>query len=213
MAAPVVAIGLMMGAGQASAQEAHAHIGHIMTSWQLGPNQLGLLPVANAEAFMGLSEAGLMVANLSNLEKAQGHARNLINAIDQAFQSEGPGLGTGVRGAAEAIIIHVNLAAQSPDATDNVRLHAHHVATSAQNVIDRSEMLVAQALGVLAANSSQQAAPFARVAATLANQIIVGVDVNGDGQVFWVAGEGGLNQLSVHMDLMVAGEDAMMADD
>ncbi|MEQ8370768.1 MAG: hypothetical protein RIE31_11945 [Alphaproteobacteria bacterium] len=212
LAAPVVVIGLMLGAGQASAQEAHAHIGHITTTWALAPNQLGLLPAANAEAFMALSQAGLMVANLSDLAKAQEHARNVIHAIDPAFQAEGPALNYGVRAAAQDIITHVNLAAASPDASDNVKLHAEHVATSAQNVIERSELLVAQALGVLAASSSRQAAPFARAAATLADQIIVGVDVNGDGQITWAAGEGGLNQVSQHMDLMVAGEDMMMSD-
>ena len=41
---------------------------------------------------------------------------------------------------------------------------------------------------------------------TVAEQLITGVDANGDGRVGWQQGEGGLEQAEQHMNLMKKGE-------
>ena len=42
----------------------------------------------------------------------------------------------------------------------------------------------------------------------LAEQLYAGVDANEDGRVGWQAGEGGLQQAEMHMQLMLKGEGA-----
>jgi hypothetical protein len=126
--------------------------------------------------------------------------------MDPSIETEGPGLGFGVRQAAQGVAQHVGFAADSEDASDNVKLHAGHVETSAGNVLVWSERVVELGQQVQAASSAAEAAPLVAEMQTLTATILAGTDANGDGTVSWAESEGGLAQAAQHMRLMQEGE-------
>jgi hypothetical protein len=100
----------------------------------------------------------------------------------------------------------VRFAAESEDASDNVKLHAMHVETSAGNVVVWSERIVALGQQARAASSAAEAAPLVVEIQTLTQAILVGTDANGDGTASWEQSEGGLAQAAQHMQFMQEGE-------
>jgi hypothetical protein len=193
-------------ASEPATNTAHVHIGHVVTSWQDAPDQMGLLPTAQAEAEVAAQHAGFAASRPDDLDWMKLHAGHVVNAMDPSIETEGPGLGFGVRQAAKGVAQHVGFAADSEDASDNVKLHAGHVETSAGNVLVWSERVVELGQQVQAASSAAEAAPLVAEMQTLTATILAGTDANGDGTVSWAESEGGLAQAAQHMRLMQEGE-------
>jgi hypothetical protein len=182
------------------------HIGHVVNGFNDTPNGQGLLPVALAEARTAAQHAALAARAPGNLDQMKLHAGHVINAVDPAIMPTGPGLGYGVKKAAEGIAMHIDLAAKAPGASPNVIMHANHVATSARNTVQRCDQVVAVAKQVQAATSAAEAATLVNQLVSLTAQLTAGFDANGDGKITWQEGEGGLQQVQEHMNLMLAGE-------
>ncbi len=200
--------GLTISAGVAMAQNmAHAHMGHVTTSWGDTPDQMGLLPTAIEEAKIAAFHAGLAAQQLDNLDWMQTHARHVLHAIDPSAIDGGPGLGYGVLAGAAGTAKHIGLAAAAEEASDNVKTHAVHVATSANNTVVRVEAIKANIAAILAATSAADAAAATQANAALATALLEGIDANSDGMIDWTEGEGGLNEALKHMEIMAAGED------
>jgi hypothetical protein len=193
-------------ASEPATNTAHVHIGHVVTSWQDAPDQMGLLPTAQAEAEVAAQHAGFAASRPDDLDWMKLHAGHVVNAMDPSIEPEGPGLGFGVRQAAQGVAQHVGFAADSEDASDNVKLHAGHVETSAGNVLVWSERVVELGQQAQAASSAAEAAPLVAEMQTLTATILAGADANGDGTVSWAESEGGLAQAAQHMRLMQEGE-------
>ena len=132
------------------------------------------------------------------------HAGHVINALDPTVVTAGPGLGYGLKKAATGIAMHIDLAAKAAGASPNVVTHAKHIATSANNVVTRADQLLAIAKQVQAATDAPAAAALVSQMISLSQQLMAGVDTNGDGQITWE--EGGLQQAQEHVNLMLAGE-------
>lgn len=200
--------GFAAGSDLASAAEnmSHAHMGHVSTAWNDTPDGMGLLPTAVAEAEIVGTHAGLAANQPDNLEWMKTHIGHVLNAVDPALEAKGPGLGYGVLKAADGAAKHINFAAESEDASDNVRTHAVHVTASLQNTVNRTNEIVAMGQKVLAATSADDAAGHVQQIVLLADQLLVGVDANGDGEITWQEGEGGLNAAAKHMGIMAQGE-------
>jgi hypothetical protein len=188
------------------ANMAHAHIGHILTSWQDTPDQAGLLPTAVAEADVAVQHAGFAASRPDDLDWMKVHVGHVVHAVDPTAAPAGPGLGYGVERAAAGVAQHAGFAAESEGSSDNVKLHAEHVAASAGNVVQWSERIIALGGAVDAATSAAAAAPMVAEIETLTLAIRNGTDADGDGQVTWQAGEGGLAQAEQHMEFMREGE-------
>ncbi len=184
----------------------HAHMGHVTTAWGDTPDGMGLLPTAAAEAEIAALHAGLAMQKPADLGWLQTHARHILHAVDPSVEAAGPGLGYGVIKAAGGAAKHIDLAAQSDDASDNIRAHAVHVGASTQNAVDRANEIVALGLQVIAAENAADAAPLVEQIALLVDQLLLGVDANGDGDITWQQGEGGLNEAARHMGFMEEGE-------
>lgn len=198
---------LIAGApGAALAQEAHAHIGHVMTGWGDTPGGEGLLPTAEAEAGIARQHAGLALSDPGNLDSIKLHAGHVLHAVDPGAVGAGPGLGYGLEKAAAGVATHIGLAAGSADASDNVKLHAEHVAASARNVVIWSREIVALTDEIAAGSDAAEAATMAERVQALLGCIVDGCDADGDGTVSWGPGEGGLAQARQHMGFMMAGE-------
>ncbi|MGH7653176.1 MAG: hypothetical protein ACREN6_00805 [Gemmatimonadaceae bacterium] len=180
-----------------------AHIGHVVNSFGDTPGKMGLLPVAFSEARTAQQHAslGMKAANLDGMKL---HAGHVLNAMDPTIVAAGPGLGYGMKKAALGVATHIELAAKSPGASQNVILHATHIATAARNAAARADTIIVLAKEVQAATTMADAAKLLSQVVSLCNQVIAGVDTKGDGRVTWQTG--GLQQAQEHVDLMLAAE-------
>jgi hypothetical protein len=196
-----------LAATAATAQNmAHAHIGHMADAFGDTPNGLGLLAIATAEAEVAIQHAGLAAGDPANLDAMKRHVTHVLHAIDPSLVQGGPGLGYGVRRAAESAAQHIEMAASADAASDNVRTHAAHIAGAARSVVARADRIAALAAQVQAATSASTAAVALTELNTLAQALVSGREADGDRRVGWAEPEGGLQQVQQHVTLLKRGE-------
>lgn len=202
-----ITFGLVLLVGAAvAAQQMNPHIGHVMDSFGNTPNQQGLLPTAMAEAKIAGQHAGLAAKAPDDLAAMQLHTGHVLHAVDPSVEANGPGQGYGVKRAAQGVAQHIGLAAKTEGASANIKTHSTHVTASAENVVAWCDEIVALGQKIKAATTAAAAAPMVAELNTLAQRLTTGVDANGDGQVSWQKGEGGLQQAQQHMELLRRGE-------
>ena len=119
---------------------------------------------------------------------------------------EVPGTGYGIKRAVAGALQHVQLAAKSEGASDNVKTHAAHVSASLENVAKWTDEAIATARKLLEAKDVGGGQVLVDELTDQIGQIAIGTDANGDGQTGWQTGEGGLRQANTHMRLMMKGE-------
>jgi hypothetical protein len=183
----------------------HAHIGHVADGFRSTPDGQGLLPAGVAEAQVAAQHAGFAARDPNNLDGMKRHMGHVIHALDPSQVESGPGAGFGVKAAAAGVVRHIELAAGSDGASDNVKTHANHVATAARNVERWADEAIALANEVLDATDNSAADLVAEIE-ELTDAILNGRDANGDGRVGWQEGEGGLEQATFHVNAMKRGE-------
>jgi hypothetical protein len=86
---------------------------------------------------------------------------------------------------------HADLAITSADATKNMLTHGEHVKICANNVSDWTAELRAQLINILQNPTDADKEALIRQAVATANQIRVGVDLNGNESIEPIPGEGG----------------------
>jgi len=187
---------------QAAGNMSHTHMGHVTSGWGDTPGTKGLLPTAISEAQTAASHAGLAAKKPGDLKWMQTHAAHVLNAIDPSAQATGPGLGYGVIKAASGAARHIGLAAKSEGASENVKVHAAHVSTSSENTVTRAQAIAKISAEIQHAKTAAEAAPMVQEMLKLSEALINGVDANGDGDITWKAGEGGLKVADKHMSIM-----------
>ena len=185
---------------------AQEHMGHVTDSWGDTPEETGLLPTAIAEAEIAAYHAGVAASQTDDLVWMQDHAKHVLHAIDPDTIAAGPGLGYGVLRGAAGTAKHITIAAHQQDASENVKIHSVHVATSAKNTVARIAVIKGNIAQILAADTAGMAAPAALEMAMVSQQLLAGYDANGDGEITWDIDEGGLNASAKHMQIMRAGE-------
>ena len=191
--------------------EARAHIGHVMTGWKDTPDGKGLLPVAIKEAGIALKHAEFAAKKPDDLKWMQTHTEHVMHAVDpSSVKITAPGLGYGVRKGAAGAKAHIEFSAKSKDASDNVKVHAQHVAASAGNTDWRVDAIVATGNLVLADDTAEKAAPRVRQILQMVKEVLDGFDENGDGKVTWHEREGGLSEAKKHMGFMMKTEKMKM---
>jgi len=202
-ALPAIVVGASLAFGSAALADdaTHTHIGHVANAWGDTPDGMGLLPAAIAEAQIAITHAGLAAQKLDNLGWMQTHANHVLQAIDASAIDGGPGLGYGVLMGAMGTIKHIGLAAASEGASENVKVHAVHVSTPAQNTIAVIAAIKANIATILAATTAADAAAATEDNLRLTADLLDGADANGDGVVDWT--DGGLNAAAKHLGIMV----------
>jgi hypothetical protein len=209
-------------AAQQPANPAHAHIGHVMTSWKDTPEMKGFLPTALADAQIAQEQA-----HMADLEGRINdfilYAGYVLNALDPSPETkellktaytrlpntreiEVPGSGYGVKRAVAGALQHVQLAAKAEGASESVKTHAAHVSASLENVAKWTDQAIAAAQKILIAKNVAEGQPLVTELEELTGYINAGFDANNDGQIGWQTGEGGLSQARTHMRLMMKGE-------
>jgi hypothetical protein len=193
-------------ANASSNNMAHAHIGHVMTKWSDTPEQWGFLPTAMKESEIAAYHAEIATSNLGDLAFMQTHVKHTLHALDPSIISEGPGRGYGVVNAAINTANHISASEKSSEATPNIKLHSTHVRASADNAANWAKEAVLLSQKILTASSAAKAAPMVQQLKVITDALITGVDANGDGQISWKKGEGGLGVANIHMEIMMKGE-------
>lgn len=184
---------------------AHAHILHVREAFSGTPDGEGLLAVAVADAETTVQHARLSAGgDPTDIDPMIRHARHVLHAVDPTQFPNGPGSGFGLKAAADAIVRHIEMAAAAPDASDNVRTHAAHVAAAARATAERAERMAAKVGEIVGAGVYNRAYPLTGELAELAEALAGGEDLSGDGTVS--LDEGGLNQVEQHLNLMADGE-------
>ena len=226
----VISAAWMLG-GVASAQQpppnpAHVHIGHVMTGWKDTPDMKGFLPTAMTDAQIAEEQAHKtdLEGRINDFILYGGYTLNALDptpenkaliqtaytrlpvGADPRLKIEIPGSGYGVKRAVAGALQHVQLAAKSEGASDNVKTHAMHVSTSLENVVKWTDEAIALAQKILVAKNVAEGQPLVTALEDTTVHINNGFDANKDGQIGWQAGEGGLEQALMHMRLMMRGE-------
>ncbi|HET9467064.1 MAG TPA: hypothetical protein VFO48_01580 [Vicinamibacterales bacterium] len=218
-----LSVGVSTAWAQAPGSPAHAHISHVMTSWKDTPEMKGFLPTAIADAQVAMEqvERADLEGRINDFWLYGGY---VLNALDPGTETDAllktayarlptnyvkievPGTGYGIKRAVAGALQHVQLAAKSEGASDNVKTHAAHVAASLENVAKWTDEAIATTRKLLEAKDVGSGQVLVDELTAQIGQIAIGTDANGDGQTGWQTGEGGLRQASTHMRLMMKGE-------
>ena len=177
-----------------------------MDAWNDTPDGVGLLPAAVEEAGIAAQHASLAAKDPSNLDSMKRHTAHVLHAVDPTQIENGPGKGYGVKQGAEGAAKHIQAAANTDGASDAIKTHATHVATSARNTVARADEIVALAKKIAMATSASAASSLVAELNTLAQQLLSGTDANGDGRTGWQEGEGGLEVATTHANIMKKAE-------
>src|SRR6185436_11330015 len=125
---------------------------------------------------------------------------------DGKVQNPGDGFGLLPNGTQDGyikgMIDHARLAADSPDATDAIKLHAGHVQIAGENTRDRVQQIHDLAHEVGEAQTIADTQQNVLKILALAQQTIQGVDANQDEQIGPVPGEGGVLTAYQHAQLL-----------
>lgn len=188
----------------AEPKEYQVHIGHILTSWQDTPGEVGLATILEEEAMIAKQHAALAVTDLEDLPNIQLHTRHVRHAVDPTAESsgQGPGRGYGIIKAADGIVQHMEFARDAADASESAKIHAEHVLASARNIQFWAGKIVDKAGQIIGGASPVSSAFYAEQIVERIEWILNGHDADGDGEVSWKEGEGGLAQVKAHLSFI-----------
>jgi len=199
-------------------EKALVHIRHVLFSIGNTPNKIGFALGLRQETDELQRHAQFLkdAFDAGNFALVKVHAEHIANIIqgseahdvngDGKVQNPGDGFGLLQNGTQDGyikgMVDHAKLAADAPDATDAIKLHAGHVQIAGENtrvrvqdIHDRADK-IAEAGGI--ADTQQDVLKIL----ALAQQTIQGIDVNLDEQIGPVPGEGGVLTAYQHAQLM-----------
>ncbi len=205
--AAIATVAVLAAPAQAQMKQSHAHMKHVLSSWNDTPDKAGLLPMAIEELEIAQQHAALALTKPDDLGSIKLHAGHVINALDPSVEAKGPSRGYGVVKAATGAGKHAGFAAAAGDASDGVKTHAAHVSVSAENVVAWATAAIALAKEIQASTSAADAKTKAEQLQATLETMMNGTDANGDGKITWEKGEGGLEQAAQHMGFMADGEE------
>lgn len=196
---------LRAGSGQQTG-EALTHFSHVATGFGGAPGGRGLVVTMAMEANTAMMYANFAVGSPASLEAMKANVRNVLHALVPEQGAKGPGLGFGVRRAAEAVATHIELAVKSPGGSETLRKLGPGVGQAARAVAARAQEMADIANRVLASPTAAQAAPLVEQLRALALQLDLGRDVDGNGRVDVNGVEPGMNQLEAQVYSILEGD-------
>jgi hypothetical protein len=149
----------------------------------------------------------------NNLVEAKIHAEHVINILDGADgehfgdlnldgQAQNPGDGVGVRGYWQQLINGVVALGDLTDVTNNQQFYADRLITTGQTGMDAVAQVIEQAQRLLASDTVAEAQPFLEEMAAALNRVLTGADLDNNGVIDPLLGEGGLAD-AVNMTLAI----------
>jgi len=188
---------------------AHTHVGHILEGFAKTPNKEGLLAIAKSKASLASNAAQKAVESKSLLDIKK-HTLSAMQAVNPAYQIKDPKAikksPYGLKKALAEAVQHIQYAASSADASNNVKHFAETFKQNSRYVLDRCDIVMGLGDEILRSSTNNEAKVLARefLKYSLANA--VGIDINGDGHVGPSPKELGLAQLNAHIKAMLARE-------
>ena len=188
----------------------YTHVRHLLAAYDGNPNQIGFIQGLDAET-KSISDSALVMLTAFEAGDEAGvrlQAERMLNMIvgnqspdhkdwngDGTVDNPSDGFGLLLNGDNEGYIqgtfTHANLSGNSGDATANMMVHGQHVALSAQNVGEWTPQLRDLLLSILQSSNGPDLEGMVRQAVALANQIRIGIDINGNENIEPLPGEGG----------------------
>jgi len=153
-----------------------------------------------------------LVGDFNSLNR---HIEHLFTIIDgkggaryKDFDGDGlindAGDGFGLRNYADAVTAEAQAAAAAPDATENVKTHAAHLLILADNLRAWSDQVVDLAIKAHQATVLADREQYTAELFQLSQEMLAGVDTNGNGVIEPVTGEGGAYTLYFHSQYLAA---------
>jgi hypothetical protein len=186
------------------------HVRHLLYSFGATPKQIGFIRGLDADSRLLTQLANQMLSSFEGGDDSEVllQAENMLNLIVGSQSEdhkdwnvngslEDPGDGYGLLqngsnlGYIQGTFTHAGLAITSPNATDNMLTHGEHVKASADNVSNWTAQLRVQLIDILQSTEGARNEGAIRQAVATANQIRVGVDINGNEIIEPIPGEGG----------------------
>ena len=100
---------------------AHVHIGHTTAGWADTPERAGLLTVAEREADIAAENARKAFQAARKPDEMKRYVGYVLHAMDPTLEASGPGTGYGFIRAIEGATDHMRFAADSADASKNLK--------------------------------------------------------------------------------------------
>ncbi len=193
--------------------QALIHVRHLLVSFHGAPNGEALIQglwytadgidnsvIAMNQAFKDKDEELFRLKNEEIINQLVGSAnteqyrdwnedgRNDDPSDGYGLLANGPDNGLGYIPSA---ISHAQFAAEASDATDNIQLHSTHVVVSIENMRGWSEQLLEKALQLQEMPFGIEMEPLVTDMQALSDQVLFGVDTNGNELIEPILGEGG----------------------
>ena len=208
------------------------HIRHLLVRMEDNPNHIGMVVgLVNDATLVNQAAKGMLGDYTSgNTGSMRANAEALVNIIagkqnsdmykdwDNNGKINDPSDGYGIllngnqAGYVGGVIDHAELAAKASDATSEIRMHKDHVIICAKNVEDWATQLRDIAIRIAQSKPGDNVEADVRSAATIADHILNGIDINGNESIEPILGEGGALTAYAHADYMsdmpiLAGQD------
>jgi len=186
------------------------HVRHLLSEFTSTPNNTPFVRGLRTETELlnGLSQGMLASFERGNDANVRLQAEQMLNlilgdqssdykdwdgngAIDDVSDGYGMLLNGSNSGYIDGTLTHANLSITSPDATENMLIHGEHVKIAATNVNEWTPQLRDQLVTIINTASLADAETAVRQSVVLANQILKGIDVNGNENIEPIPGEGG----------------------
>ncbi len=199
-------------------EKALVHIRHVLFSIGNTPGKIGFALGLRQETDELLRHAQFLkdALDAGDFPLVKVHAEHIANIIegseahdvngDGKIQNPGDGFGLLPNGEQDGyikgMIDHAKLAAEAPDATEAIKLHAGHVQIAGENTRLRIQDIHDRADKIAAAGGIAETQQDVLTILALAQQTIQGADTNLDEQVGPIPGEGGVLTAYQHAQLM-----------
>jgi len=195
----VLLVGVLSGCVSRPPTIAHVHLGHALTGVHVTPGKAGYLAVAEERALMTVesARAAAKATTIAQIKPA------IAAAASAATSEEDFGLRLAVAQASN----HISFAADSEDASANVRNEAARFAKNIAGVVERCDLIALFAKDVAATNRIEEAKALTQEIDKLALQNLNGVDLDRDGRIGSQPNEYGIKQLRQEIADMIARED------
>jgi serine/threonine protein kinase len=189
----------------------YTHVRHLLSAFPSTPNQTPFIRGlrTDTELAQNLGQQMLTSFESGNDTDVRAQAERILNTIvgiqneqHKDWNADGnvddPSDGYGLllngdnAGYIQGTFRHANLALTSPDANENMLVHGEHVKTAADNINVWAPQLRDLLIAILEEPpNSPEIGGFVREAVVLTNQMLNGVDINGNENIEPIPGEGG----------------------
>jgi hypothetical protein len=140
---------------------AHVHIAHTTPGWSDTPGKAGLLSVAEREAETAAENARNGFRARLDATELKRYVSYALHAIDPSVQKVGPGTGYGLVRAMEGTADHVKFAAESEDASKNLKESMEALEVSASRIRQSAKVSLAIGQEILSTSKPEDLASLA----------------------------------------------------